>query len=136
MMMSRNRLLLAAVAVAALVGMGVLFGDLWPAPDDAMNRENPLPNSPANRDAAERLFAEHCAKCHGDDGRGDGPEAMMYSVKPADFTHAERMNSIPDGELFYVLSEGRVPMPPFKNQLSETQRWQLIHFVREFARKK
>ena len=34
----------------------------------------------------ERLFADHCAVCHGLDARGNGPMAAILSVAPADLT--------------------------------------------------
>ena len=34
----------------------------------------------------ERLFADHCAVCHGLEARGDGPMASILSVAPADLT--------------------------------------------------
>ena len=32
------------------------------------------------------LFAEHCATCHGSDGRGNGSMAAVLTVRPADLT--------------------------------------------------
>ena len=40
-----------------------------------------------------------------------------------------------DGEIFWKISEGRAPMPGFKKQLSEEDRWQLVHYLRAFAAK-
>jgi hypothetical protein len=37
-----------------------------------------------------------------------------------------------DGDLFYILTTGRVIMPSFKNVLSEDQRWELISYIRSF----
>ena len=34
----------------------------------------------------ERLFADHCAACHGLEAKGDGPMAAILSVAPADLT--------------------------------------------------
>jgi mono/diheme cytochrome c family protein len=33
-----------------------------------------------------RLYRDHCAVCHGAEGRGDGPAAGMLSPRPRDFT--------------------------------------------------
>lgn len=32
------------------------------------------------------IFAEHCASCHGADGKGDGPKAAGMQPPPADLT--------------------------------------------------
>ena len=45
------------------------------------------------------------------------------------------MKEMTDGELFYKLSEGRMPMPGFKAKLSEEQRWQVLNYVRTLAKK-
>jgi mono/diheme cytochrome c family protein len=43
------------------------------------------------------------------------------------------MNSVTDGEIFYQITEGRRPMPSFKNRLTQDQRWQLVLLVRSFS---
>jgi mono/diheme cytochrome c family protein len=40
-----------------------------------------------------------------------------------------------DGEIFWKMTEGRKPMPSFKKQLTDEQRWQLVNFLRTFAPK-
>ncbi len=35
--------------------------------------------------AGKRVFETHCARCHGDDGAGDGPDAHLYQRPPANF---------------------------------------------------
>jgi mono/diheme cytochrome c family protein len=38
------------------------------------------------------LFREHCAQCHGADGKGDGPMAKVLTVHPADLTALSKGN--------------------------------------------
>ncbi len=38
------------------------------------------------------LFAENCAVCHGDGGRGDGPAAAGFTTPPTDLTLLSRAN--------------------------------------------
>ncbi len=79
------------------------------------------------------MYADKCAHCHGDTGKGDGQDAGKYDPAPTDFTDSKRMNEATDGELFYKISEGKKPMPVFKNKLSEDQRWELVLFLRSLA---
>jgi mono/diheme cytochrome c family protein len=95
--------------------------------------KNPVPPSSAALAAAKSIYDERCANCHGDTGKGDGSDAVIYTVKPADLTDAHMMSQMTDGEIFYKISEGRKPMPAFKKLLTEEQRWQLVHFVHTFA---
>ena len=67
---------------------------------------------------------QKCAKCHGVSGR---PKAK----KARDFRVATRMNSYSDAHLFWRISEGvpKTKMKPWKDWLSEEQRWQLIAYI-------
>ncbi|MGA9592058.1 MAG: cytochrome c, partial [Candidatus Acidiferrales bacterium] len=55
------------------------------------------------------------------------------SVMPTDFTNAETMAKLTDGDLFWRMSVGRRPMPAFKGRLSEQERWELVDYIRTFA---
>jgi len=107
----------------------------WPAPEKAKKLNNPVPATEASLAAAKAIYLEKCAHCHGVEGKGDGPESLLYDVKPADFTDAHMMGEMTDGEIFWKISEGRRPMPTFKKQLTEEQRWQLVSYVRTLAPK-
>ncbi len=120
----------------ALAALAVAHGKKdWPAPEDAKKLKNPVAATDASLVAAKAVFLDNCAQCHGEGGKGDGSEAPMYDVKPADFTDAHMMGEMTDGEIFWKISEGRRPMPEFKKRLTEEQRWQLVNYVRTFAPK-
>jgi mono/diheme cytochrome c family protein len=78
---------------------------------------------------------DSCAQCHGEQGKGDGPDAPMYDVVPTNFTDAHMMAEMTDGEIFWKVSEGRRPMPSFKKRLTEEQRWQVVNYLRTFVPK-
>lgn len=126
----------AVVVLAFVLPMGACNAFLpWSVPPEAKERKNPVAADDAAREAAAKLYALKCAQCHGLEGRGDGPEAKSYSTKPADFTDQRMMDEMTDGEIFYKITTGRRPMPAYEKQLTETERWQLVHFIRTFARK-
>lgn len=105
----------------------------WMVPPAEKARKNPLTVSEANLNAAKTIYSDKCANCHGDTGKGDGSDAMMYDPAPSDLTDSAKVNKLTDGEIFYQITEGRKPMPSFKKKLTEEQRWQLVLFVRAFA---
>ncbi len=107
----------------------------WPVPEEAKKLRNPVPPTEASLGAAKDLYAQKCTPCHGEAGKGDGPLAPMYQVKAADFTDAHMMGEMSDGEIFWKMSEGRPPMPSFKKQLTEEQRWQLVNYIRALTPK-
>ena len=125
-----------AVVAALFVAGALAHGNKdWPVPEEARKRPNPVLKTESGLQAAKAIFDDKCAQCHGDTGKGDGPEAAMYEPKPADLSDAHMMSEMTDGEIFYKISEGREPMPTFKKQLTDEQRWQLVHFLRTFAKK-
>ncbi len=105
----------------------------WVVPEEFKKLKNPLPPSDSNLKAARGLYLDECAQCHGEHGKGDGPEAAMHNPQPADITDAQHMKTITDGGIFYQISEGRRPMPSFKRRLTEEQRWGLVLFVRSLS---
>jgi mono/diheme cytochrome c family protein len=116
------------------IGLAAFHKTPWTIPAAEKARKNPLALSEANINAAKPIYSDQCASCHGGSGKGDGSDAMMYDPAPSDLTDAAKMNKVSDGEIFFQITEGRKPMPSFKNRLSEEQRWQLVLLVRSFAR--
>jgi mono/diheme cytochrome c family protein len=134
------RLLLCTLAVSAFFVSLAAWGlarrqgkDEWPVPEETKKVKNPVSVSEAGLVTARGLYAENCAQCHGETGKGDGPMAEMTRPKPADFSDAKMMSGITDGEIFYKIAEGRMPMPSFKKKFSDEQRWQLVNLIRTFA---
>jgi cytochrome c5 len=127
-------LLILAVVAAAIVYSAVNSSPRsWPVPEEAKQLRNPLQPTLPTLKSARDVYADKCAHCHGDSGKGDGRDASKYDPAPTNFTNAKRMSEATDGELFYKISEGKKPMPVFKNKLSEDQRWELVLFIRSLA---
>ena len=105
----------------------------WIVPEEFKALKNPVLPSEFNLNSAKQIYSEECAQCHGDHGKGDGPEARTHLPLPADLTDAARMARITDGEIFYQITQGRRPMPSFKNRLTPDQRWQLVLLIRSFT---
>ena len=130
----RKLLLAALLAVIVLaIAVAVYQNRPWRIPEAAKLRKNPFQSSPAVLAAARAIYLDKCANCHGQTGKGDGPDAASYYPSPASLADSKRMNSVTDGEIFYQITQGRKPMPSFKKRLSEEQRWQLVLFVRSLA---
>ena len=115
------------------IGLAALHKAPEQTPAEAKQLKNPLPADQANYNAAKPLYDEFCANCHGDSGKGDGSDAMMYDPAPGDLTDAAHMNKLTDGEIFYQITQGKKPMPSFRKKLTDEQRWQLVILVRTFS---
>ena len=130
----RKILFVALLALIALsIVLGVTHRGQWNIPEEAKLRQNPIHASPQALHSARILYDDHCERCHGKTGRGDGADATKFSTSPRDLSDSSRMSAQSDGELFYKISEGRRPMPEFKTKLTEEQRWQLVLFMSSMA---
>jgi mono/diheme cytochrome c family protein len=95
----------------------------------------------ADRDvkAGQAIYGTHCATCHGDSGKGDGPSAVGFATKPFDLTDGRLLNTLPDEFLVEVVRDGgpahglAPTMPPFNRTLSEAQIRQVVAYVRTLA---
>lgn len=132
---TRKILFVSLLALICIVLVYAAFqkGRPWVVPEEVKKLKNPITPSELTLKAAKAIYTDECAQCHGEHGKGDGPEAMMHSPAPANLTDARQMNTVTDGEIFYQISEGRKPMPSFKKRLTEEQRWGLVLFVRSFS---
>jgi mono/diheme cytochrome c family protein len=128
--------------IASLAAAGVLLWFVvrwsnygpWLPPPAAKTLANPVPASPAGLAAAKFVYSDRCARCHGEQGNGDGPDASMYKTPPGVLSDARAMGQQTDGEIYWKIGEGRRPMPGFEKELSDEQRWQLVNFIRSLAK--
>jgi hypothetical protein len=75
------------------VGAGLLIGILALVPVlPALDRQAAGPGKPAGKTEPDRIaqgrlsYRIHCASCHGESGRGQGPMAEYLKVPPTDLT--------------------------------------------------
>jgi len=101
----------------------------WIAPASKAQKANPVPANPASIAAGRKIFMQRCAKCHGETGKGDGPDAIDLKLHPAKFT-GSAIQDESDGALYWKISVGKGGMPDFGKRLSPTDRWNAINFVR------
>ncbi|MBO9562225.1 MAG: cytochrome c [Niastella sp.] len=99
---------------------------------------NPLPQlSKAQVTEAERLYLINCGICHGKglDGQGvlhkrsdgsDGP----YGAAPANFVSNPTYVNMPAGQMMYSVTYGKGQMGSYASQLSTTQRWMVIQYIK------
>jgi mono/diheme cytochrome c family protein len=121
------------VAVAA-AGVLALSASAWAqGPWEAPAAEKGKKSPGGNAGNGKKLAETNCASCHGASGKGDGPAAAALTPKPADWTSA-KVQGESEGELFWKISNGRGPMPPWKH-LSEKDRWDLVSYVKSLGKK-
>ena len=95
----------------------------------------------ADLSKAHENYKSYCVKCHGEEGKGNGPGAAMLNPKPRDFADCANMGKRTDDELFKVISEGgesigmSADMQPWGGTLNDEDIHQLVKFVRSFCKK-
>ena len=109
----------------------------WSVPADLHAMKNPLPLTPAVLTAAQSHFADHCASCHGNDGKGQTEMGQHLYPKAPDMTLPETQN-LSDGELFATIENGvrLTGMPGWGNGTAESAygSWTLVHFIRHLPK--
>jgi mono/diheme cytochrome c family protein len=113
-----------AFAITVGFGTGVWAQGEWKAPGEEKAKKNPVKGV----GSAKKTVETNCVPCHGASGKGDGPAAAALPTKPADWTSA-KVQAETDGELFWKISNGRGPMPPWKS-LPEKDRWEVVNYIR------
>jgi mono/diheme cytochrome c family protein len=93
--------------------------------------ENPTTADDASLARGRELFSINCQQCHGATGEGNGPiAAFLINFKPANLTSTV-VQSKSDGSIFLTISnglEGR--MPPLNENLTVSERWDVVNYVR------
>ena len=121
----------AVVMLTTCVVAAAAQSDGWQIGDDALDLTNPVPVSSDVLERGRDLYGQKCRRCHGQTGRGNGPDAD-FEHPPRDLTDASRAARNPDGVLFYKIWNGRSNprMPAFKAELTQTDVWTVVHFIK------
>jgi mono/diheme cytochrome c family protein len=101
------------------------------------DRPNPLPVTAAVLAEGRAHFADHCAVCHGNDGKGQTAMGPNFYPKVPDMTLPETQSQT-DGELFAAIENGirLTGMPAWGDggEASVRSTWALVHFLRTLPR--
>lgn len=104
----------------------------WSVPSELKEKKNPIARSASIIAEGRAHFADHCANCHGNDGKGSALGKKMYPKAP-DMTLAATQE-LSDGEIFAIIENGirMTGMPGFGSGTAESAygTWGLVHFIR------
>lgn len=105
----------------------------WSVPAALRNAGNPVPLTPAVLGEARAHWADHCASCHGNDGKGKTTIGERLYPRAPDMT-LPRTQELSDGELFAIIDNGirLTGMPGWGDGTDESRResWALVHLIR------
>lgn len=102
-------------------------------PEAARAMKNPVPLDEKALSEARDHFADHCALCHANDGRGETQIGKNLYPPAPDMT-LPRTQSLSDGEIFSIIKNGvrLTGMPAWGENTPEDDMasWKLVHFIR------
>jgi mono/diheme cytochrome c family protein len=114
----------AAVAPAATV-----------IPAEAAHMVNPITPTAESQSHAKKVYSYDCAMCHGPNGNGKGDLVADLKLQVKDLTDPAALKDVTDGELFYVIKNGKGQMPSEGDRAKPEDLWNMVVLVRSFSRK-
>jgi mono/diheme cytochrome c family protein len=142
-LVKRLRISVLMVSVLALVifaysGGGAAGADSmsgkWLSPAPSAAKKNPIASTQDSIAAGQKIYSKTCAMCHGKSGDADGPAVIELNIHPARLSDPQLMGPESDGSLFWKITTGKKPMPAYGKRLSDTDRWNLVNYVRTLSK--
>ena len=104
-------------------GLGVIPGE-FPV--------NPVISDDISLQRGGILYRIHCALCHGETGRGDGPLADYFTKTPERLS-SPRASAEFDGTVYLMILQGVGEMPSLAENLTVRERWDVINYIRTLS---
>jgi hypothetical protein len=102
-------------------------------PDGSFARGFPLEVTEVLIRRGQNRFNIYCAPCHGALGDGNGI-TKSYGMVITPTYHDDRLRTMPEGEIFNTITNGKNTMFPYADKLSPDDRWAVIAYVRVLQR--
>lgn len=110
------------------------------APAEYLKLKNPLEATAGRLKKGEELYMDkaqpmQCLHCHGARGDGTGELGLQANPPARNFTCAETMKNLSEGQMFWAIKNGveGTAMPAY-SELADWQIWVLIHYVQQFGK--
>jgi mono/diheme cytochrome c family protein len=100
--------------------------------------DQPVPEADEATFARGReIYSRTCVTCHGVSGKGDGPAAVAFTQKPADFTDAAHSAYYSDAGRIHIIEKGvaGTPMTGWANLLNPDEIQAVYAYVRSLREK-
>ncbi len=104
-------------------------------PPDAAKAPNPVKPTPTSLAQGKKMYGFDCALCHGKDGDGKGDLAADMNLKLADYRDSAALKDMTDGEMFYIIKNGKGQMTGEADRVKPEEIWNLVNYVRSLAKR-
>jgi mono/diheme cytochrome c family protein len=128
LMVSVFALLIFAYSVGRVAAADSM-AEKWLSPVPSAAKKNPTAPTQASIAAGQKIYSKTCVMCHGKSGDADGPAVIELNIHPARLSDPQ-LDTQSDGALFWKITTGKKPMPAYGKRLSETDRWNLVNYIR------
>jgi mono/diheme cytochrome c family protein len=91
---------------------------------------NPLPITAKLLKRGQQRFTINCSPCHGQLGDGNGITKRIGAMPVLANLHDKRIVEMGDGELFYVITNGRNNMGAYGPNVTTEDRWAIVAYLR------
>jgi len=106
----------------------------WSIPAAEAQKKSPVAANESSLAAGQKIYSKTCATCHGKTGDADGPAVIELNIHPAKLSDPQVAKES-DGALFWKITTGKKPMPAYGKRISETDRWNLVNYVRTLSKR-
>jgi mono/diheme cytochrome c family protein len=104
-------------------------------PAEAAHMSNPVKPTAESQARAKKLYGYDCAMCHGPNGNGKGDIVLEPKVTLKDYTDPSALKDLSDGEIFYIIKNGKGQMPSEGDRAKTDELWNMVILVRSFSKK-
>ena len=110
------------------------LSDKWLSPAPSASKKNPITPTQDSIAAGQKIYSKTCMMCHGKSGDADGPAVIELNIHPAKLSDPQLLTES-EGALFWKITTGKKPMPAYGKRLSETDRWNLVNYIRTLPKR-
>ena len=127
--------------IARSAPIQTVVGPVYPYEDAPVNtgritgttnfiENNPLPITSALLQRGQQRFNINCSPCHGATADSNGMPKKIGAMLVIANLHDKRIVEMTDGELFYVVTNGRNLMGGYGANVTVEERWAVIAYLR------
>lgn len=127
--------------VARSTAIATVGGPVFPFEDAAVNsghlpgttnfiENNPLPITAQLMARGQQRFQINCSPCHGGVGDGNGITKKIGAMAIVANLHDQRIVQMADGELFFIITNGRNNMGAYGANVTVEDRWAIVAYLR------
>ncbi len=91
--------------------------------------KSPYPQSEEIIAEGTTIYSNFCVQCHGAKGEGDGAVVTKGNHPPPP-AYSGTLKDLPEGKMFHTITYGKNLMGAHAGQLSKSDRWKVIAFVK------